>query len=170
MQFLILRGIPLKQKDNILFIEPPKEEIYTQIPKVYNTKTWPTTCNIPCYMCTIVTKRKPFFVPSIITSDGTIHRGMNQVVCSPACGMSWICEKSNDDSETRRYVSYLQDLLFEMTGYRVKIIEKSQDRGELQKFGGIFTEHQYQREIIISSGDYIRRLYDSYEDYEHDLS
>jgi hypothetical protein len=170
MQFLILREIPLKQKEVSLFSETPKETLYTEVPKMYDKLSWPKETNLPCYMCTIVTKRKPFFVPSIITSDGRINRGINQIVCSPACAMSWILYKANDESENRRYTSYVQELLYVMTGYKVKIIEKSLDRSELKKFGGTLTDHQYQREIIISSGDYIEKLYASKQDYENDLS
>lgn len=170
MQFLILRGIPLKQKEISLFSEAPKETIYTDVPKMYDATSWPSETNMPCYMCTIVTKRKPFFVPSIITSDGKINRGINQIVCSPACAMSWILYKANDESEQRRYTSYVQQLLYAMTGYKEKVIEKSLDRSELKKYGGTLTEHQYQREIIISSGNYIQNLYTSKQDYENDLS
>ena len=170
MQFLILRGIPLKPKEVSLFSEAPKETIYTDVPKVYDESNWPSETNIPCYMCTIVTKRKPFFVPSIITSDDKINRGINQIVCSPACAMSWILYKANDESENRRYTSYVQQLLFKMTNYKERIIEKSLDRSELKKFGGTLTEHQYQREILISSGDYMKELYASVQDYENDLS
>lgn len=170
MQFLILRGIPLKQKEISLFSEAPKETIYTDVPKMYDSTSWPSETNMPCYMCTIVTKRKPFFVPSIITSDGKINRGINQIVCSPACAMSWILYKANDESEQRRYTSYVQQLLYAMTGYKEKVIEKSLDRSELKKYGGTLTEHQYQREIIISSGNYIQNLYSSRQDYENDLS
>lgn len=170
MQFLILRGIPLKQKEISLFSEAPKETIYTDVPKMYDPTSWPSETNMPCYMCTIVTKRKPFFVPSIITSDGKINRGINQIVCCPACAMSWILYKANDESEQRRYTSYVQQLLYAMTGYKEKVIEKSLDRSELKKYGGTLTEHQYQREIIISSGNYIQNLYASKQDYENDLS
>lgn len=170
MQFLILRGIPLKQKEVSLFSEAPKEIVYTDVPKIYDESTWPSETNMPCYMCTIATKRKPFFVPSIITSDGKINRGMNQVVCSPACAMSWILYKANDDSEKRRYTSYVQQLLFKMTGHNERVIEQSPDRSELKKYGGNLTEHQYQREIIISSGDYMQKLYACNQDYENDLS
>ena len=170
MQFLILRGIPLKQKEVSVFSEAPKEIIYTEVPKIYDETTWPSETNMPCYMCTIVTKRKPFFVPSIITSDGRINRGTNQIVCSPACAMSWILYRANDDSEKRRYTSYVRELLRVMTGYDERVIEKSLDRSELKKFGGTLTEHQYQGEIIISSGDYMQKLYASKQDYENDLS
>lgn len=169
MQFLVLRKIPLI-RNNVIYDEPPKEEVYTEVPKVYDEKNWPSFSNRPCYICTIVTKRKPFFVPCMITSDGKIHRGPNHIVCGPSCGMRWIMEKSNDDSESRRYFSYMQELIHRMTGYRIRIIEPSQDKGELKKFGGQLTDHQYQRELIISSGDYMRNLYSCGQDYENDLS
>jgi hypothetical protein len=170
MQFLILRGIPLQQKESLVYVDEKPEISYTPVPKIYDKSNWPTKTNRPCYMCTIVTNRKPFFVPSIITSDGIINRGTHPIVCCPSCAMNWILSKANDDSEIRRYISYVQEFLFAITGYKVGVIQPSQDRGELQKFGGTLTEHQYQREILISSGDYIQFLYDSYQDYEDDLS
>jgi hypothetical protein len=168
MQFLVIRNIPLKRRENLLYLEPPKEEIYIQVPKKYKADKWPNTTNMPCYMCTITTKRKPFFVPSMIASDGTICRGNHPVVCGPSCGMSWILEKANDDCEIRRYVAYMLELLKQMTGCVVRVVEKSMDRGELQKFGGPLTEHQYQREFLTSP--YMEKLYNSYDDYEADLS
>lgn len=170
MQFLVLRGIPIKCDTTPLYIEQPKEELYTVIPKIYDEKTWPISSNLPCYMCTITTKRKPFFVPSIITSDNIIHRGMNPVVCSPSCAMSWIMEKSNDESEKRRYTAYVLTLLQAMTGIMINVVECSPDRSELLKYGGRQTDHEYQRELIISAGYYMRNLYSSQQDYETDLS
>lgn len=168
MQFLVIRNIPIKKQENLLYLELPKEEIYTYIPKEYNFETWPKTTNNPCYMCTIVTKRTPIFVPSMIFPDGTICRGNNSIVCSPACGMSWIYEKANDDSEIRRHFAYMVQLIHQMVGVSLKVVERAMDRSELQKFGGRYTEHQYQREIL--SLWYMEKFYISHDDYISDLS
>ena len=169
MNFLILRGIPLRQKQSLIFVDTHKEEIYNQLPKTYDPKTWPKSTNMPCYMCTIVTKRIPFFVPSIITSDGVVHRGNNPHICAH-CAMNWIMENANDESEKRRYTSYVIELIRQMTGYHTKVLNKAFDRSELQKYGGTLTEHQFIREMLLLSEDYMIKMYDSYQDYENDLS
>ena len=80
MQFLVIRNIPIRRGDGLVYAGPPKEELYIRLPKTYKPRKWPTRTNMPCYMCTIVTKRIPLFVPTMIRADRTICRGNNPSV------------------------------------------------------------------------------------------
>lgn len=171
MEFLVFRNIPLKENVNLLYVNTLTEQPYIPVPASYNAKKWPDKTNMPCYMCTIVTNRRPFFVPTNISTTGKIYRCQNPVVCSPACGMRWAVQNSTGGpSILRGYVDRMIALVFQMTGQIIKTINIAEDRITLIKYTGKSTEHEFQRELITSSGDYIKYLYSSQSDYEYDLS
>lgn len=169
MQFIVIRGIPIDETYSP-YVETYKEPLYNPVPKIYAKNNWPETTNMPCYMCTIVTKRIPFFVPAAIGASGEIYRGEHPIVCSPQCGMSWILEKAADECEKRKYISYMLELLRQITGFTVKVIEPAADKITLQKYGGDLTEHDYQADLISSSGDYMKNLYSDLNYYFADTS
>lgn len=171
MQFLVIRNIPIKREKSILYSEPPKETLYTKIPKIYKLNKpdkWPKITNVPCYSCTIKTKRISLFVPAIIKPNGDMYRGNNPLVCSGGCGLNWIFETTTDEAERRRLTACFITLIHVLTGVLLDNINPSAKRSELQKYGGTYTKHQYQRELL--SEPYMEKLYINPEDYEADLS
>lgn len=170
MELLTLRNIPIIKSKTVSIYEPEKEKKYDRLPDQYNSKTWPKRTNIFCYICTNQTKRIPLIVPSSIGADGTIYRGGNPMVCSPSCGMSWILSKARDDQEVRRYTHHFKFLIKTITGYNIDIIQRSMDKSEMNRYGGPLTQQQYEREIIAMNEPFIKKQYESLEDYEEDRS
>ena len=170
MQFLIIPNIPIPNVKVDFYEDDHREEVYDILPRKYKKTKWPSKTNLPCYNCTIVTNRIPLFVPAIIQPNGIIFRCDHQSVCSVPCALSWIYENAKDDAEKRRYIANLRYLVREMTGYDLENYTPAMSRSTLKKFGGKFSDHQYQREIILLSGRLIQKLYTNPADYYYDLS
>jgi hypothetical protein len=159
--FITIRNISLSHLTQQYHNDEPT---YTAIPSFYSPDSWPIYMVQPCYSCTIITKRKPFFAPTCYTQD-KYYRGTNPVVCSPMCAVQYIYSLRISDSERKKMLSLMSGLLREMTGVVVNVIHASDDRAVLRKYGGSFTENAYQRMIIDASSDYIEMLYANRSDY-----
>lgn len=163
--YIVIRNITLTEPKTLE--DEPTEE-YDHIPSEYVPDMWPSTTNHPCYMCTIVTRRKPFFAPEGYIS-GRYYRGVNPAVCHPMCAVQYVYSLHLSDSVRDRMINLIVGLLEAMTGVKCIVIHPSPDRSTLIKFGGNSSEKSYQRMLINNSQKYVELLYEKAEYYHADL-
>lgn len=170
MKLLSLKKIPIMESKPFTTYDDKKEENYLSIPGIYSESTWPKKTNTLCYNCCNAFNRIPLFVPVSMLADGTINRGNNPVVCSVSCGMNWIASNSRDEQEKRKYISLLRKLYEKITGLNIIDLYYSPDRSNMSKFGGQWSQKQYEREIMATNMPHIRKQYSLIEDFEEDNS
>jgi len=166
MSFFIIEDIPVL--DNFKKIESmiPIEQPYIPVPNSYNEQKWPRYTNMPCYFCNCTSKRRPFFCPQKRDiMNGKLIRGNSPIYCHPMCAVAHLQNMKLDQSSYNKYIGFIKELLYVMTNIEINIILPAEDKIVLKKFGGSKTDHEYQRELIELSKEYVAKLYTDLEDY-----
>lgn len=165
--FVTVFRIPIiEKKDNEKLLNEIKSNIkyfsnYDVLPdKFENLKTWPKMCNLLCINCGCKTKRIPFFIPQRMDSDGGLIRNNNPFTCSPCCAIRYINNRDIGEDAREVYYNYIIELVKKMTGIKDAVnIFQSLDPKELKKFGGHYSDQEYQYNIFITNRNIISNLY-----------
>lgn len=140
MSQLTIRGIPRQVKKAISI----EEKEYTKIPDKFTTLAeWPSKCNLLCYTCTTVIGCIPLFIPAAIEAEG-VPKLDTTVYCSPSCAVSYIT-KTLDNKDI--YIKFLRTLIIRMIGVNIAIFESSEDKYNINAYGGALTSASYQARV-----------------------
>lgn len=139
MSQLTIRGIPRQIKKAINI----EEKEYTKIPDRFTTlEEWPSKCNLLCYTCTTVIGGMPLFIPATIEPD-CVPKLDSTVYCSPSCAVSYINKFLDKDI----YIKFLRTLIIRMIGICIMIFESSEDKSNINAYGGTMTSAVYQARV-----------------------
>ena len=98
-RILSIKGIFLKDLDNIIDLNKNQSIIYDKIPFIFESKDvdkWCKKCNLRCMNCTLTIDNTPYFIPSDIKTDKNnivFTRSKEEgLYCSPFCAQRFICD------------------------------------------------------------------------------
>jgi len=120
---------------------------YDKLPtKFKSLEKWPEFCNLKCFNCGCVTKRRPLFLPVMKNIEGSFIRGSNPIVCSKNCGLFQINLRYDDLYIRRQITELFNDLVISITGLDIDVLP-ADDPICLTKYGGMVTDNSYQNTL-----------------------
>lgn len=110
----------------------------TKLPELYaGLQYWPKTCKIRCWNCTMYFSSIPLFIP--FKSKNIVHG----VFCSIPCGTRYCNDKFKDNS----FRELFYELVCEIYGSHIKLLQSGPHYTDLIDFGGQLSETELKREI-----------------------
>lgn len=163
MVVFVLRNIPIPEVHQSATLP----EYYDELPNKYDPQTWPQYTGLQCYNCTLITKRKPIFIPTGRSATGQLLRNNGPIYCSTCCMFKSLQDMNLNPSTFKNYLDLAKELIYTMVGENADVIVPSDSRSSLKRFGGSKTDGEYQSEIL-NFCPFIRKFYANDSDYMND--